>query len=202
VTNFIGTQERKEQAYMTYHEDGLLDLLIGLAVLLGGLYMLVDLDIPLGGVWVVLWLPIWLSARKTITSRRLPNVEVPNEQYVGLMRAAVFVVFTLVLLVFAGSLLLLGHSSGLVPSWFVSGLREHLTLVLGLIGAFVMTIAGWLSGLNRLFAYALLTALGFAGTYWLQAPAGLAVAVAGGVVMIWGFVMLSRFVRSHPVQSA
>jgi hypothetical protein len=202
VTHIIGTQERKEQAYMSYHEDGLLDLLIGLAVLLGGLYIFVDLDIPLGGVWVVLWLPIWLSARKTITSRRLPNVEVPHEQYARLMRAAVFVVLTLVLLVFAGSLLLLGHSSGLVPSWFVTGLREYFTLVLGLVGAFVMSIAGWLSGLNRLYAYALLTAVAFAGTYLLQAPAGLAVAVVGGVVMIWGLVMLSRFVRSHPVQSA
>jgi hypothetical protein len=187
---------------MSYHEDGLLDLLLGLAVLLGGLYIFVDLDIPLGGVWVVLWLPIWLSARKTITSRRLPNVEVPHEQYTGLMRAAVFVVLTLVLLVFAGSVLLLGHSSGLVPSWFVTGLREHFTLVLGLVGAFVMTVAGWLSKLNRLYAYALLTAVAFAGTYLLQAPAGLAVAVVGGVVMIWGLVMLSRFVRSHPVQSA
>jgi hypothetical protein len=202
VTNFIGAQERKEHAYMSYHEDGLLDLLLGLAVLLGGLYIFVDLDIPLGGVWVVLWLPIWLSARKTITSRRLPNVEVPHEQYTGLMRAAVFVVLTLVLLVFAGSVLLLGHSSGLVPSWFVTGLREHFTLVLGLAGAFVMTVAGWLSKLNRLYAYALLTAVAFAGTYLLQAPAGLAVAVVGGVVMIWGLVMLSRFVRSHPVQSA
>ena len=187
---------------MNYHEDGLLDLLVGLSVLLSGVYILVDLDIPLGGVWVVLWLPIWLSARKTITSRRLPNVEVPHEQYAGLMRAAVFVVLTLVLLVFAGSLLLLGHSSGLVPSWFVTGLREYFTLILGLVGAFVMTIAGWLSGLNRLYAYALLTAVAFAGTYLLQAPAGLAVAVVGGVVMIWGLVMLSRFVRSHPVQSA
>ena len=71
MTNYVGTQERKEQAYVSYHEDGLLDLLIGLAVLLGGLYILVDLDIPLAGGWVVLWLPIWLSARKTITSRRL-----------------------------------------------------------------------------------------------------------------------------------
>lgn len=202
MTNYVGTQERKEQAYVSYHEDGLLDLLIGLAVLLGGLYILVDLDIPLAGGWVVLWLPIWLSARKTITSRRLPNVEISHEQYAGLMRAAVFVVITLVLLVFAGSLLLLGHSSGLVPSWFVTGLREHLTLVLGLVGAFVMTIAGWLSGLNRLFAYALLTAVAFAGTYSLQAPASLAVALVGGAVMVWGLVMLSRFVRSHPVQSA
>ena len=198
----VGSRDREHQAYMSYHEDGLLDLMIGLAVLLGGLYLLVDWDIPLGAVWVVLWLPLWLSAKKSITGRRIPNVEISEERYAGMMKAATFVVITLVMLVFAGSLLLLGQSSGLVPSWFATGLREYLTAVLGLVGAFVITIAAWLSGLNRLYAYALLTAVAFVGSYLLQAPAGLAVAVVGGVGMLWGLVMLSRFVRSHPVQSA
>ena len=197
----VGSNERDQQAYMRYHEDGLLDLLLGLAVLLAGVYAAVDLDIPLGAAWVVLWLPIWLSAKKSITARRAPNVEISEERYAGMMRAAAFVVITLVLLVFAGSLLLLGQSSGLVPSWFVTGMREYLTVVLGLVGALVMTVAAWLSGLNRLYAYALLIAVVFVGSYLLQAPAGLAVAVVGGVVMLWGLVMLSRFVRSHPVQS-
>ena len=197
----VGSNEREQQAYIRYHEDGLLDLLLGLAVLLAGVYAAVDLDIPLGAAWVVLWLPIWLSAKRSITARRAPNVEISEERYAGMMRAAAFAVITLVLLVFAGSLLLLGQSGGLVPSWFLTGLREHLTVVLGLVGALVMAIAGWLSGLNRLYAYALLTAVVFVGSYLLQAPAGLAVAAVGGAVMLWGLVMLSRFVRSHPVQS-
>ena len=197
----VGSRDREHQAYMSYHEDGLLDLMIGLAVLLGGLYLLVDWDIPLGAVWVVLWLPLWLSAKKSITGRRIPNVEISEERYAGMMKAATFVVITLVMLVFAGSLLLLGQSGGLVPSWFVAGMREYLTVVLGMVGALVMTVAAWLSGLNRLHAYALLTAVAFMGSYLLPAPAGLAVAVVGVVVMLWGLVMLSRFVRSHPVQS-
>ena len=191
----------EQRAYMRYHEDGLADLMIGLSVLLGGLYLVVDWDIPLGAVWVVLWLPLWLSAKKSITARRAPNVEISEVRYAGMMKAATFVVITLVLLVFAGSLLLVGQSGGLVPSWFVTGLREYLTVVLGLVGSLVLTIAAWLSGLNRLYAYALLTAVAFVGSYLLHAPAGLAVAVVGGVVMLWGLVMLSRFVRSHPVQS-
>ena len=187
---------------MRYHEDGLLDLLIGLAVLLGGVYAAVELDVPLAAAWVVLWLPIWLSAKKSITARRAPNVQISEEQYTGMMRAAVFVVITMVLLVFAGSLLLLGQSSGLVPSWVMTIVRQYLTVVLGLIGALVLATAGWLSNLNRLYAYALVTAMAFIGTYLLQAPAGLAVAVVGGVATLWGLIMLSRFLRSHPVQSA
>jgi hypothetical protein len=198
----VSSRDREEQAYMRYHEDGLLDTLIGLAVLLAGVYAAVDLDVPMGAAWVVLWLPIWLSAKKSITSRRAPNVQISEEQYTGMMRAAFFVVFTLVLLVFAGSLLLLGQSSGLVPSWVMTIARQYLTVALGLVGALVLAIAGWLSKLNRLYAYALVTAIAFVGAYLLQAPAGLAVAVVGGVATLWGLVMLSRFLRSHPVQSA
>ena len=197
----VGSRDREHQAYMSYHEDGLLDLMIGLAVLLAGVYVTVNLDIPLGAAWVVLWLPIWLSAKKSITARRAPNIEISEERYAGMMKAATFVVITLVMLVFAGSLLLLGQSSGLVPSWVMTGLREYLTVVLGLIGALVLAIAAWLSKLNRLYAYGLLTAVAFVGTRLLQAPAGLAVAVVGAVVMLWGLVMLSRFMSSHPVQS-
>ena len=194
-----GVHERR--AYMRYHEDGLADLMIGLSVLLGGLYILADWDVPLGAVWVVLWLPLWLSAKKSITARRAPNVEISEKRYAGMMRAAAFVVIVLVLLVFAGSVLLWGQSTGAVPLWFETALREYLTVVLGLVGALVLAIAAWLSGLNRLYAYALLTAIAFVGSYLLHAPVALAVAVAGGTITLWGLAMLSRFVRSHPVQS-
>jgi hypothetical protein len=198
----VASNDHGQHAYMSYHEDGLLDLLVGLSVLLGGLYILVDLDIPLGGAWVVLWLPIWLSARKAITARRLPYVEIPQEQYAGMMRAATFVVITLTLAVFAGSIILLGHSTGSVPEWFVIGLRQYLTVVSGLLGALVLAIAGWLSKLNRLYAYALLTAVAFVGGYVLRAPTSLAVALVGGCITLWGLRMLAGFVRKHPIRSA
>jgi hypothetical protein len=192
----------ERRAYMSYHEDGLLDLMVGLAVLLAGVYALVDLDIPLGAGWVVLWLPLWLSAKKSITARRLPDAEVSEEQYDGLWRAAAFVIAALVLLVLAGLVVLWGRSTGSVPEWFLAGLREYLTPVLGLIGALVMTIAAWLSRLNRLYAYAVLTALAFFAGYWLGVSTALAVTLVGGFIMLSGAAMLIRFVRTHPEQPA
>jgi hypothetical protein len=198
----IGSREREGQAYMSYHEDGLLDLLIGLAVLLAGIYVLVDLDIPLGAVWVVLWPPIWLSAKKSITARRVPDVEISEEQYDGMWRAAGFVIAALVLLVLAVLVVLWGQSTGNVPEWFLTGLRQYLTPVLGLVGALVLVIAAWLSRLNRLYAYAVLTALAFFGGYRLGVSTALAVTLVGGFIMLWGAVMLIRFVTTHPVQPA
>jgi hypothetical protein len=202
MTHTLDSTVNQRRRYLSYHEDGLLDLLVGLALLLGGLYVLVDWDIPLGGLWVAIWLPLWLSARKSIMARRLPDLEVSQERYAGMMKAGVFVVVALVLLVFAGLALLWGQSTGRVPEWFLTGLQTDLTLFLGPFMALVMAIASWLSGLARLFVYALLTAVVFVGGHFLNVPAALPVALVGGFVMLWGLVVFARFVRSHPLPSA
>jgi len=202
MTHTLNSAVNQQRRYMSYHEDGLLDLLVGLGVLLGGLYMLVDWDIPLGALWAVLWLPLWLSAKKSITARRLPDVEISQERYAAMMKAGVFVVVALVLLVFAGLALLWGQSTGRVGEWLLAGLQAYLTLLLGLFLALVMVVAAWLSGLARLFAYALLTAVVFVGGHFLNVPAALPVALVGGFIMLWGLVVFARFVRSHPQQSA
>jgi hypothetical protein len=191
-----------QQRYVSYHEHGLPDLLVGLAALLGGLYLLVDWDIPLGALWVVLWLPLWLSLRKSIAVRLVPDVEACEERYTGLLRAGGLVVVSLVLLVLVVLVLLWSQSTGSVPEWFLAGLHSYLTILLGLFAALVMAVAGWLSGLDRLFVYALVTAVVFVGGHFLDAPPALRVALVGGFIMLWGLVVFTRFVRSHPIQSA
>ena len=198
----IDSIESEQRAYMSYHEDGLLDLLLGLAILLGGLNMLLDWEISLGALWVVVWLPLWLAAKRWITARRMPVVAVSEEQYAGMMRAAVFVVVALILAVFAGMVVLWGQSTGNMPAWFFEGLREYLIVVLGLFGVLVIAVAGWLSGLNRLYAYAAMTAVAFVGGYLLKAPMALAVTMTGAVITLWGGVMLARFVRKYPKEIA
>jgi hypothetical protein len=202
MTHTLNSAVNQQRRHLSYHEDGLLDLLVGLAVLLSGLYMLVAGDIPLGGLWVVLWLPLWLSARKSIAARHSPDVEVSQERYAAIMKAGVFVVVSLVLLVFAGLALLWGQSTGRVGEWFLAWLQVYLTMLLGLFLALVMAVASWLSGVARLFVYALLTAVVFVSGYILNVSAALPIALVGGFVMLWGLVLFARFVRSHPVQSA
>lgn len=194
----ISSQNDQQQAYMRYYQDGLADLLIGLGVLLAGLFMLLDSDVPLAAAWVVLWLPIWMSAKKSIAARRIGKAEVPMEQQKGIAKAVLFVAGVLVLLVAAAMVALWGQNTGKIPSWFLAGLRQYLIVVLGLLGAIVISVMGWLSGLDRLYAYAVATAVVFVGGYLLNVPIALAVAVVGGIVMLWGLGLLVRFVRKYP----
>jgi hypothetical protein len=197
----IRMNERQHPAYMSYHEDGLLDLVLGLAILFAGIYALVDVGIPLGAAWVVLWLPIWLSAKKSITARRIPELGSSEQHYDGLWRAAGFVIAAVVLLVLAGLAVLWGRNAGLIPDQFVATLAEHLTLVVGLFAALIFGVAAWLSGLNRLYAYALLTVVAFVGAYLLGAPLALTVTLLAACVSVWGAVLLVRFLQTHPIQA-
>jgi hypothetical protein len=202
MTQHIGSREREGQAYLSYHQDGLLDLLVGLGLLLSGIYLLADLDVPLGAVWVVLWLPIWLAAKKSITARRCRDLQISDERDAGLMRAALFGVSVLVLLVGAVLVLLWGRNSGLISEGFISALGQNAMWALGLLAALVFSVAAWLSGLKRLYAYGLLTAVAFVGGYLLGARFALAMTAVATVVAAWGAVLLIRFVRTHPIQQA
>lgn len=196
----VSFSEHQQQAYMRYHQDGLADLLIGLGILLFGAFMVADWDLPLASFWVVIWLPLWLSAKRSITARRIQNVEVSTQESAGMMKAGAFIVGMLMLAAAAGLIVLWGQTTGNIPTSFFLAMREYLMVVLGVFGALVCAIAAWLSGLNRLYGYALVTAVAFAGGYLLNAPIALAVAVVGGIVMLWGLGMLVRFLRKYPLQ--
>ena len=196
----LRSERREEGAYMHYHEDGLADTFVGLGVLLAGLMMLWDWEISLGGVWVVIWMPLWLSAKRSITARRVPDAKVSSEQHSGALKAAIFMCSMLIALVAVAMVVIWGQVSGNIPTWVLAGLREYLMVVLGLIGAVVIGVAGWISGFRRLYAYALLTAGASVVGYLLGASIALVVILMGGVVALWGAVLLIRFVRRYPVQ--
>ncbi len=196
----VNFSEHQQQAYMRYYQDGLADLLIGLGILLFGAFMVADWDLPLASFWVVIWLPLWLSAKRSITARRIQNVEVSTQEGAGMMKAGAFIAGMLMLAAAAGLVVLWGQTTGNIPTSFFLAMREYLMVVLGVFGVLVCAVAAWLSGLNRLYAYALVTAVAFAGGYLLNAPIALAVAVVGGIVMLWGLGMLVRFLRKYPLQ--
>ena len=116
--------------------------------------------------------------------------------------AALFAGGMMLLIILATMAVLWAQKTGWVPPWFLGGLREYLTVVLGLLGAIIISVMGWLSGLGRLYAYAVATAVVFVGGYLLNAGIALAIAVVGGIIMLWGLAMLVRFMRKYPRQPA
>jgi hypothetical protein len=179
-----------------YHGDGLIDIAIGLVILLAGIAEIFDWT-SLAGIWVVLWLPIMMSAKKSITVPRMRYIDfTPKAQWkvklvIVTVVLAVAVLFTLGLVVFT--------KNEALPPWLTAWLREYSRMVwpAALVGV------GWLialaTGVKRLYAYAALAVIAFVGGYWFNLNFPLVFTVLGAVILLSGMVVLVRFLRKYPV---
>ena len=179
-----------------YHGDGLIDIAIGFVILFAGIAEIFDWT-AFGGVWVVLWLPIMMSAKKSITVPRMRYTDfTPNAQWkvklvIVTVVLAVAVLFTLGLVVFT--------KNDALPSWLTAWLREYSRMVwpAALVG--VGWLIAWVTGVKRLYAYAALAVLAFAGGYWFNLSFPLLFTVLGAAIVLSGIVVLVQFMRRYPI---
>jgi len=195
MSQSINLKEIERKANL-YHGDGLIDIAIGFVILLAGIAEIFDWT-AFGGIWVVLWLPIMMSAKKSITVPRMRYIDfTPKAQWkakvaIVTVVLAVAVLFTLGLVVFT--------KNDTLPSWLTAWLREYSRMVwpAALVGV------GWLialaTGVKRLYAYAALAVIAFAGGYWFNLNFPLVFTVLGAVIVLSGIVVLIRFLRKYPV---
>jgi hypothetical protein len=98
-----------------------------------------------------------------------------------------------------------GQSAGDTPAWLlatVAWVRAHDTLAFGLFGAFLLSVSALMSGLKRLYAYALLTVIIAAGGYLLGAPLWQTIVFLGAMISLSGVILLNRFLGRYPVETS
>ena len=180
--------------YFFYHKDGLLDIFIGLGLLLAGATWWAEM-VWMAGSWIAIFLPIWITARKSITYRRGTDVE---QLAKGNFR------FTLVLISMIGFLLLgllvtFGFFLGFeqVPTYRIF-LDTYLNLLIGAGISIILLISAASMHLPRFFAYVALTLAIFVGTWLLDWPFWIPLIVSGGLITLVGLMTLIRFLNEHP----
>jgi len=187
-----------------YHGDGLIDIAIGFVILLAGIAEIFD-QTSLAGVWVVLWLPIMMSAKKSITVPRMRYIDfTPKAQWK--VKLIIVTVAGVVALLFTLGLIVFTRNEAL-PSWLTAWLREYSRMVwpAALVG--VVWLIAWATDVKRLYAYAALAVVAFAGGYWFNPSTSLGhrlsfpllFTVLGAVIVLSGMVVLVQFMRKYPI---
>jgi len=195
MSQSIGLKEIERKANL-YHGDGLIHIAIGLAILIVAMAEIFDWT-ALGGVWVVLWLPIMRSVKKSITVPRMRYIDfTPKAQWkvkliIVTVVLAVAVLFTLGLVVFT--------KSEALPSWFAPWIREYGLVVIGVFLAGLFSLIAWATGARRVYAYAALAVIAFASGYWFNLEFPLYFTVLGAVIVLSGIVVLVQFLRKYPI---
>jgi len=197
-------QTNPQEDYLHYHNDGLLDIFIGLGILVVGLGMLTDIYYVFIAILPAIMIPVWRDAKKRYTAPRMKTIHFPEVDRIarrtmalltGLLMAGM-----LVFLVVAMVVLFESQSNGLLPIWLQTFIKEYFWLLLGAFGAGVLSLIAWLYRLNRYFIYAALTLAICAIATLLSAPFWLTVVLTGATITFFGLAVLLRFMQDYPIE--
>jgi len=188
---------------MSYHQDGLIDIIVGLYALAFGLGIVADkiLDfsfaVIMPGMMIAIVLPIWLAAKRKITMPRIGYVNIGAKGsnkifavFMGLAVASLGAFFLFTLATFQNGR----------PEWIETILFQYGMIWIGLGAAVIGSLFAYTMGLKRLHAYGLLTLALFVSGYFLAFPFEYLLILVGGVIMACGVALLVQFIHKYPLQ--
>jgi len=195
-------REIEKKAYMSYHQDGLLDIFIGLYALAFGLGIIADKILEFGfgvimpAILIAIVLPIWIEAKRKITMPRIGFVKFgargSNKLFALLLGLTVagLGVFTLF------GFFMMGQNG---RPWWIEILFQYGMIWIGLGAAVIGSLFAYTMGLKRLYGYGLLTLGLFASGHFLSIPFEYFLLTIGSVIIACGAVLLAQFIRRYPL---
>ena len=202
MTKEPNLKEIERKAYMSYHQDGLLDIFAGLYILGFALGILMEthwefnFGVIMPAILIVTVLPVWIEAKRKITMPRIGYVNFGTRGankltavFIGTLVAGLGAFFIFTFATFQG------ESRQLLDT-----IVENGVLIIG-FGTFVVcSIFGYSMGLKRLYVYGLLAAITltighFAGIFFAYIMFAL-----GLTIMVTGSALLMNFVKKYPLK--
>ncbi|MFB0516738.1 MAG: hypothetical protein ACETWG_09075 [Candidatus Neomarinimicrobiota bacterium] len=189
--------ERK--VYLAYHQDGLLDIALGLFILAFGLFMIWEMP-WLAGALYASGVAGYAGAKKALTVPRLGVVHFSEERQSRLRRETGFyIVFFTITCLLGVVMFIVAASGGIQKTPWLRHLFEHFRLwPIGLIGVVALAALAYWKQLNRYYAYAVLILCAVFIGPMLAIPHPAYLITVGGVIMAAGLVVLVRFLRAYP----
>lgn len=196
MSHTVDLEALKRKLYLSYHQDGILDLAVGLSILGFGISMAMDVGATIVFSWIGLILYAPLKSAITIARMGYVQFETETKRKTTLIYWLVLGLGTFAL--FLGLVIYLRSDN--LSADFETWLRQYHMLVLGALPAAALAVTAWRTGVSRLLIDALLIVITILTGIWLQIPEPTYVMVAGGILSLIGLVLLARFMRKYPVQ--
>jgi hypothetical protein len=187
----IDLKSIKRKVYMSYFQDGLWDILLGIFLIGWGLMVTFDFVAVMGGFWLVFYMFV-LGLKRWLVYPRAGYIKIPEAR-----RQQIKMVLLGSVVFLAGVAMIPIFIIDSRPAWF----SEYFMLILG--GMFTLVIiflAVWWQ-VYRWYAYAAMVLLTFMSHQWLDTELNLSFFVPGGIVTVFGLVLLIRFIRKYPKAS-
>jgi hypothetical protein len=191
-----GIQKLKKKAYLDFHKDGILDIFLGASIL--GLGTMVALDNVVFGFVPMLSFSLYPSLKNAVTVPRFGYVSFQEgKRQTGL--AIGLGIFLFILILFIGILYALGPGQLQLPP--IAFLRKYHVHVMSAIGAVLIIIFGFTSGINRFKIYGLIFMAAVLVSFLFEFRGDLTMLAMGGLILIIGLIMMVSFIQGNPIQA-
>ena len=193
----LNLRELERRAFLSYHGDGILDIMIGFGLIIAALWIFAEMP-WLVGSWVPVMTPIYLLIKKNITVPRLGHVEF-SERRKGKTKKTMFalVVFNIILFV-GGFGVWMAMDIGGKPQWLIDLLENYMILT-GFLGLVASWIVAFISDLRRFYSYGLMNLAIFTVSGFFKLHIALGMVLLGIIVVLYGLILLLDFSRKYPV---
>jgi uncharacterized membrane protein SirB2 len=192
-------KELERRVWLQTFEHGLWDVAIGLLLLSFGIGILTKV------YWIsAILVPAGLPAMRDL-ARRLIVPRIGQAMFRGRQKRSIVrvqLILAALALVGVGMFAFTGMATReAAPEW-MTWIRSHFVIVIGLIWGGALALAGWAVDLPRLYAYgaALLGALVAVDLATTGYHLGHALVAVGGLIMLVGLGLFVRFIRRYPAQ--
>jgi hypothetical protein len=173
---------------MSYFQDGLWDILLGIYLLGWGFSIWRDMVAVMGGLWVGIYFLV-LGLKRILVYPRAGYIKL-SEARKQQMRMVILgsVLFLL------GLVVMTAFAINSRPQW----LNDYFLFMLITMFAGVIAVLGYWWRVTRWYIYATITFLGAAAQQWLGLPEELGFFIPGGIIGLFGVWLLIRFLRKYP----
>jgi len=193
----INLDEIERSAYLSYHEDGLIDIVLGIGLFVASLYAYVEMLWLMGG-WVVLLTPMYMGMKQRHTFPRIGQVTFSKGRTRRSKNSMTFLVFVNVIGVLLGFAFWMGFSGDTRPQWMLL-MIENFPIVIGVAGAVIWAVVGYITELTRFYRYAAAMLVVIGSANFIPTPFGAHMILLSVIVTVLGFLQFQSFRRKYPI---
>jgi hypothetical protein len=196
-------KEIERNTYMSYHQDGLIDIFVGFYILLFGAGILIR-TVTEFSTWFIIpaifpsiMVPIWISFKRRITIPRIGYVKFGLRSANKLM--AVFLGLAVAGL---GVFMVFGLGGSMGESWalaIIDLIISNSMIIIGISAVLISSLFAYTMGLKRLYAYGLVTLVMFLIGHFMAIQFEYFLLTIGFAIVIYGLILLRRFLQKYPL---
>jgi hypothetical protein len=197
VSDKINLKEIERRAYISYHGDGLADIIVGICLFIVSLYAYVEM-VWLAGSMVAVMAPMYMAMKKKYTFPRIGQVTFSKSRKGRSKNTYLFLFGMNIVFLLLGFLFWSSFSGDTQPQW-MHLMIENYAILFGVVGAALWAAVSYITQLTRFNRYAAATLVVLGSANFISTPFIAHILLLSAIVTVSGYLQFQSFKRKYPL---